>query len=97
MGVIDWAEAEILPFGCALWGLENVLGFMDLHGWHYFDSHKELEDLFGVHSRRPLARAWMRRCGERSISRGGLVFCFDMVFAGIKMCSRGLYLRWIRA
>ena len=45
-GVIDWAEAENLPFGCALWGLENVLGFMDMHGWHYIDSHKELEALF---------------------------------------------------
>lgn len=45
-GVIDWAEAEILPFGCALWGLENVLGFMDMDGWHYFDSYKELENLF---------------------------------------------------
>lgn len=45
-GVIDWAEAEILPFGCALWGLENILGFMDRRGWHYFDSYQELEDLF---------------------------------------------------
>jgi hypothetical protein len=25
-GVIDWAEAEILPFGCELWGIENVMG-----------------------------------------------------------------------
>ncbi|KAF2459212.1 hypothetical protein BDY21DRAFT_301259 [Lineolata rhizophorae] len=45
-GVIDWAEAGILPFGCALWGLENILGFMDTHGWHYFDSYQVLEDLF---------------------------------------------------
>ncbi|KAF1966825.1 hypothetical protein BU23DRAFT_517258 [Bimuria novae-zelandiae CBS 107.79] len=45
-GVIDWAEAGILPFGCALWGLENILGFMDRRGWHYFDSYQELEDLF---------------------------------------------------
>lgn len=45
-GVIDWAEAGILPFGCALWGLENILGFMDRRGWHYFNSYQELEDLF---------------------------------------------------
>lgn len=31
-GLVDWAEAEILPFGCALRGLENVLDFMDMHG-----------------------------------------------------------------
>jgi hypothetical protein len=23
-----------------------MLGFMDMDGWHYFDSHKEVEDLF---------------------------------------------------
>ncbi|KAF1986149.1 hypothetical protein K402DRAFT_421368 [Aulographum hederae CBS 113979] len=34
-GVIDWAEAEILPFGCALWGLKNLLGFMDGAGWSW--------------------------------------------------------------
>lgn len=45
-GVIDWAEAGILPFGCALWVLENMLGFMDERGWHYFDRYRELEDLF---------------------------------------------------
>ena len=45
-GVIDWAEAGILPFGCALWGLENILGFMDRCGWHYFDDYQKLEDLF---------------------------------------------------
>lgn len=45
-GIIDWAEAETLPFGLALWGLENVLGFMDSQGWSYFDGHAELKDLF---------------------------------------------------
>ncbi|KAI9725748.1 MAG: hypothetical protein M1828_002631 [Chrysothrix sp. TS-e1954] len=45
-GVIDWAEAEFLPFGCALWGLENILGYMDLHGWHYFEGYQGLEELF---------------------------------------------------
>jgi hypothetical protein len=28
-GIVDWAEARILPFGFSLWGLENVLGHMD--------------------------------------------------------------------
>ena len=27
-GIIDWAEAEVLPFGLALYGLENLLGYM---------------------------------------------------------------------
>lgn len=25
-GIVDWAESRILPFGFALYGLENVLG-----------------------------------------------------------------------
>lgn len=45
-GIVDWAEARILPFGFSLWGLENVLGFMDSEGWHYFDNREELQRLF---------------------------------------------------
>ncbi|KAF5023003.1 hypothetical protein F66182_4961 [Fusarium sp. NRRL 66182] len=45
-GIVDWAEARILPFGFSLWGFENILGFMDSKGWHYYDNRDELEDLF---------------------------------------------------
>ncbi|KAK3323210.1 hypothetical protein B0T19DRAFT_442706 [Cercophora scortea] len=45
-GIVDWAEATILPFGFALWSLENLFGFMDSKGWHYFDNRRELEGLF---------------------------------------------------
>ncbi|KAJ6043436.1 hypothetical protein N7499_005863 [Penicillium canescens] len=45
-GIVDWAESRILPFGFALYGLENVLGWMDSEGWHYYDDHRELENLF---------------------------------------------------
>jgi hypothetical protein len=45
-GIVDWAEAGILPFGFSLWGLENVLGYMDSEGWHYYNNRRELEDLF---------------------------------------------------
>ncbi|TQN70588.1 hypothetical protein CSHISOI_04881 [Colletotrichum shisoi] len=45
-GIVDWAEAAILPFGFSLWGLENVLGYMDSEGWHYYDNYRELERLF---------------------------------------------------
>jgi Ser/Thr protein kinase RdoA (MazF antagonist) len=45
-GIVDWAEARILPFGFSLWGVENVLGSMDSDGWHYYDNRRELEDLF---------------------------------------------------
>lgn len=45
-GIVDWAEAGILPFGFSLWGLENILGYMDSKGWHYYNNSGELENLF---------------------------------------------------
>ncbi|KAJ0424804.1 hypothetical protein BJY00DRAFT_275288 [Aspergillus carlsbadensis] len=45
-GIVDWAESRILPFGFALYGLENFLGWMDSKGWHYYDCFRELESLF---------------------------------------------------
>jgi hypothetical protein len=44
--IIDWADAEILPFGVSLWGLENALGYMDSNGWYYYSNHVSLEALF---------------------------------------------------
>ncbi|OAG39644.1 hypothetical protein AYO21_06112 [Fonsecaea monophora] len=45
-GIIDWAEASILPFGISLWAFENILGYMDSQGWHYYNNRDKLEDLF---------------------------------------------------
>lgn len=45
-GVIDWAEAEILPFGFNLWGVENLLGYMDGNGWNYFEGYEDLRAIF---------------------------------------------------
>lgn len=48
-GVIDWAEAQICPFGMSLWGLENILGTMDSTGWHYHPDHEALRVIFWKH------------------------------------------------
>jgi Ser/Thr protein kinase RdoA (MazF antagonist) len=45
-GMIDWTEGRTLPFGFALYGLENLLGFMDSEGWHYYDNADQLRSLF---------------------------------------------------
>ena len=45
-GIIDWAEAGVLPFGLALYGLENLLGYMGPEGWSYFEIRNELEKRF---------------------------------------------------
>lgn len=45
-GIIDWAEAKVLPFGMSLWGVQSMLGFMDSSGWHYHENASRLEALF---------------------------------------------------
>jgi hypothetical protein len=46
-GLIDWAEAEWLPFGMALYGVEEVLGEdVPFEGFKYYDYHEELRQLF---------------------------------------------------
>ena len=32
IGIVDWAKSRILPFGFALYGLENLLGRIDSEG-----------------------------------------------------------------
>lgn len=50
-GLIDWAEAEWLPFGMALYGVEEVLGENVSSergggGFKYYADHEELRQLF---------------------------------------------------
>ncbi|KAI3340635.1 hypothetical protein F4824DRAFT_496922 [Ustulina deusta] len=45
-GIIDWADARILPFGFSLWAFENILGCMNSEGWHYYDNRHELQRIF---------------------------------------------------
>lgn len=44
MGICDWRDAEVSPFGMWLGGLETMLGFrtMNKNGWSYFPDHSEL-------------------------------------------------------
>jgi hypothetical protein len=46
-GLVDWAEAEYLPFGTCLYGLEHLLGYMpSAVQFVYFDSAPWLRQLF---------------------------------------------------
>lgn len=59
-GLLDWAEAEYLPFGVGLYGLEELLGETDCNGrFEYYTEEKELRDLF-----------WS--CLEAELTAGGL-------------------------
>ncbi|KAK4145000.1 uncharacterized protein C8A04DRAFT_27248 [Dichotomopilus funicola] len=44
--VVDWAEASFLPFGFALYALDNCLGNMGENGWEYFDNADQLRKGF---------------------------------------------------
>jgi hypothetical protein len=45
-GFVDWAEAECLPFGVCLYGLEEILGEITPAGFHYHEGAEELRQRF---------------------------------------------------
>jgi hypothetical protein len=46
LGFVDWAEAEHLPFGVCLYGLEEILGEMVPSGFRYHSDSNELRSSF---------------------------------------------------
>lgn len=53
-GLVDWAEAERLPFGTCLYGLEEILGEMTPSGFQYSGDAEELRALFWAELQRHL-------------------------------------------
>ncbi|KAK4505793.1 hypothetical protein PRZ48_003758 [Zasmidium cellare] len=47
-GLVDWAEAEYLPVGMALYGIEHLLGFFDNKRkvFVYYEQANTLRDIF---------------------------------------------------
>ena len=45
-GLVDWAEAERLPFGVCLYGLEEILGGLTPTGFQYHGDASNLRDIF---------------------------------------------------
>jgi len=46
LGLVDWAEAEYLPFGVGLYGLEEILGEMTATGFKYHPDASDLRRIF---------------------------------------------------
>ncbi|PWY96636.1 hypothetical protein BO94DRAFT_592531 [Aspergillus sclerotioniger CBS 115572] len=47
VGVVDWAEAEIAPFGINLYSHQRLISKVDFRtGWVRFDDYAECEDVF---------------------------------------------------
>lgn len=46
-GVVDWAEAEVCPFGLNLHSLQALTGKLHLRdGWTYYEDYAGLQDVF---------------------------------------------------
>lgn len=45
-GFVDWAEAELLPFGTCLYGLEEILGYMTTERFVYYDDAAQCRRVF---------------------------------------------------
>lgn len=46
LGLVDWAEAEHLPFGTSIYGLEEILGEMTASGFKYCRDASDLRTIF---------------------------------------------------
>ncbi|CZS93575.1 uncharacterized protein RCO7_09517 [Rhynchosporium graminicola] len=51
-GLVDWAEAEFLPFGICLYGLEELLGKITPGGFQYSAEAERLRNVFWTELRR---------------------------------------------
>lgn len=53
VGVIDWAEAEVCPFGLNLHSLQTLTGKLHLrNGWTRYEDYDTLQDVFWERFRR---------------------------------------------
>ncbi|ESZ93793.1 hypothetical protein SBOR_5822 [Sclerotinia borealis F-4128] len=46
VGLVDWAEAESLPFGVCFYGLEEILGEISPTGFHYHPNASYMRTIF---------------------------------------------------
>jgi hypothetical protein len=83
VGLVDWAEAEPLPFGICLYGLEEIIGYMTASGFVYHAAAERARAAFWqkLHLEIPdLARPLIRRAVDVARDLGVLLwhgFAFD--------------------
>lgn len=46
IGIVDWANAKIAPFGVSLANIEVVLGIQTRTNWYFHPNHYSLRELF---------------------------------------------------
>lgn len=87
-GIIDWAEARISPFGFSLWGFENILGYMNSEGWHYYDNRHELQRIFWETFRMEAKNLSDDNLRLIQITRMAGLFCRYGFISDGKVCER---------
>lgn len=63
-GLVDWAEAERLPFGTCLYGLEEILGDVTTDGFQYHPHVSDLRDIFWAELRK-----WIPELHQTSVMK----------------------------
>ncbi|OAA62978.1 Protein kinase-like domain protein [Cordyceps fumosorosea ARSEF 2679] len=89
-GVVDWADARVLPFGKSLYALENALGSMGPKGWHYSDDRVVLEALFWQTFHRAIGDATQEEKDAIQASREiGILFQYGFIWEeGVRRPTR---------
>ena len=77
-GIADWVDADIEPFGMALWGLEDILGSSGPDGWSWVGDTAPLRSVF--------REAFFAEIGERLSD--------EKCIAIDQVRDLGLLLRW---
>lgn len=78
VGICDWREAQVSPFGMSLGGLETMLGTRIMTGdlWRYHANYEELRDYFWARFYHYLGGASDEQSFKRRIEAARLIGLF---------------------
>ncbi|KAH8815751.1 hypothetical protein F5884DRAFT_817987 [Xylogone sp. PMI_703] len=80
-GLVDWAEAEYLPFGTCLYGLEEILGEMTPNGFKYRPQVDRLREIFWIELRSLLPEMTATNLEAINLSRDlGVLLWYGIAF-----------------
>jgi len=79
-GLVDWAEAEVLPFGLCLYGLEEILGEMTESGWRYHPEAKRLTEVFWAQLRKGIGDVKRKRMKIESARKAGILLWWGIAW-----------------
>ncbi|KAL5116076.1 hypothetical protein ACEQ8H_005972 [Pleosporales sp. CAS-2024a] len=84
-GLVDWAEAEHLPFGTCLYALDNLLGYLDTSSkgaskFVYYDKERQLRNLFWTNLFKSVPGLEMRDADVKTIKDVGVLLWYGIAW-----------------